>query len=106
MGTYYFDTETGVKFEDYLEDADYYDAEGDINTYHAYLSMLERYHTMPVIISEYGVSTGRGMAQRDANTGRNQGHMTEQEQGQAAIECYEDIMDSGCVRQHYLHLAG
>ena len=96
MGTYYFDTETGVKFEDYLEDADYYDAEGDINTYHAYLSMLERYHTMPVIISEYGVSTGRGMAQRDANTGRNQGHMTEQEQGQAAIECYEDIMDSGC----------
>ena len=96
MGTYYFDTETGVKFEDYLEDTDYYDAEGDINTYHAYLSMLERYHTMPVIISEYGVSTGRGMAQRDANTGRNQGHMTEQEQGQAAIECYEDIMDSGC----------
>ena len=48
-----------------------------------------------MVISEYGVSTGRGMAQRDANTGRNQGHMTEQEQGQALIDCYEDIMAAG-----------
>ena len=37
------------------------------------------------------------MAQEDENTGRNQGHMTEQEQGQALIECYRDIMEAGCA---------
>ena len=57
--------------------------------------MLNRHHTIPVVISEYGVSTGRGMAQRDINTNRNQGHMSEQEQGGAIISCYEDIMAAG-----------
>jgi hypothetical protein len=52
---------------------------------------------MPVVISEFGVSTGRGIAQKDANTGRNQGHMSETEQGYAIVECYEDIVASGCA---------
>ena len=72
-------------------------ADGKINTYKAYLSMLTDHHTMPVVISEFGVSTGRGMAQRDRNTGRNQGHMSEKDQGEALIECYEDITDTGCA---------
>ena len=71
--------------------------DGRINTYRTYLSMLTEHHTMPVVISEYGVSTGRGMAQRDYNTGRNQGNMSEDEQGQAIIDCYEDIMSVGCA---------
>lgn len=71
--------------------------EGNLNTYKAYLSMLTNYHTMPVVISEFGVSTGRGMAHEDENTGRNQGKMSETEQGEALISCYEDIMDSGCA---------
>lgn len=75
----------------------YYNEEGQLNTYRAYLEMLTRHHTMPVVISEFGVSTGRGMAQIDANTNRNQGHMSEQEQGQALRSCYEDIMAAGCV---------
>lgn len=70
---------------------------GKINTYKAYLSMLTDHHTIPVVISEFGVSTGRGMAQRDRNTGRNQGHMSEKDQGEALIECYEDITDTGCA---------
>jgi len=37
------------------------------------------------------------MAQEDIHTGRNQGHMSEQEQGQALVECYQDIMDAGCA---------
>ncbi len=82
---------------EYLEDRDYYDSQGCYNTYIAYLRALNRYHNLPVIISEYGVTTGRGMAQRDVNTGRNQGHMTEQEQGMALIDCYRDIMDAGCA---------
>lgn len=79
------------------DQSEFMTADGKINTYRAYLSMLTEYHTMPVIISEFGVSTGRGMAQRDMNTGRNQGNMSEKEQGQALVDCYEDIMASGCA---------
>ncbi len=81
--------------EDYLEEADYTDETGQINTYRAYLTALNRYHTMPVVISEYGVTTGRGMAQVDRNTGRSQGQLSESDQGQAVIDCYEDIMAAG-----------
>lgn len=86
--------------ENYLpggSQADYMDERGRINTYYSYLKALTNYHSIPVVISEYGVSTGRGMAQRDYNTGRNQGNMSEDEQGQAIIECYEDIMAAGCA---------
>lgn len=90
----------GVPIENYLPGgaaADYLDDSGEINTYYTYLKALTNYHTIPVVISEYGVSTGRGMAHRDINTGRNQGNMSEQEQGQAIIDCYEDIMAAGCA---------
>lgn len=92
--------EQGVPIEKVMTgnlQTDYIDSRGLVNTYYAYLKMLTNYHTIPVVISEYGVSTGRGMAQRDYNTGRNQGRMTEQEQGQAIIDCYEDIMAAGCA---------
>lgn len=70
---------------------------GELNTYRAYLTMLTNHHSMPVVISEFGVSTGRGMAQRDLHTGRNQGNMSETAQGRALKECYEDIMAAGCA---------
>lgn len=94
---YHISLLNGAKIEDYVGEEDYYDSRGQYNTYGAYLKALNRYHTIPVVISEYGVTTGRGMAQRDKNTGRNQGHMTEREQGQALIDCYRDIMDAGCA---------
>ena len=71
--------------------------DGKTNTYLAYLQRLTNYHTVPVLVSEFGVSTGRGIAQIDPNTGRNQGHMSEQDQGEALISCYQDIMKSGCI---------
>ncbi|MCD7722326.1 MAG: hypothetical protein LUH82_00025 [Clostridiales bacterium] len=71
--------------------------DGELNTYRAYLSLLSEYHTMPVVIAEYGVSSSRGMAQVDKNTGRNQGNLSEQEQGEALVECYKDITASGCA---------
>ena len=98
MSEYYFTTEGGVVYEEMMtgdDQVDYYDEDGHLNTYYAYLKMLNKYHTVPVVISEYGVSTGRGMAQRDYYTGRNQGRMTEREQGYALIDCYEDIMNAG-----------
>lgn len=48
----------GAEIEKYLTDRDYYDSRGRYNTYRAYLKALNRYHTIPVIISEYGVTTG------------------------------------------------
>ncbi|MDD6160196.1 MAG: hypothetical protein PUB51_03585 [Oscillospiraceae bacterium] len=74
----------------------FFTPEGELNTYRAYLTMLAGHHTMPVLISEFGVSTGRGMAQRDLNTGRNQGNLSEKAQGEALVRCWEDIMASGC----------
>ncbi len=71
--------------------------DGRINTYLAYLQLLNNHHEMPVLISEFGVSTGRGIAQVDQNTNRNQGHMSEQEQGEALVSCYQDIIKSGSI---------
>ena len=75
----------------------YMTEDGKLNTYRAYLTMLNNHHNIPVVISEFGVSTGRGMAQRDRNMGRNQGNMSEQEQGDALVKCYEDIQAAGCA---------
>ena len=83
-------------FKTNINVADFYE-NGILNTYKAYLSMIKNHHSMPVVISEFGVSTGRGMAQVDVNTGRNQGHMSETEQGDALVQCYNDIMDAGCA---------
>ncbi len=76
------------------------DANGNINTYYAYLKKIIEHHEIPVIISEFGVPSSRGMAQRDKHTGRNQGGMSETEQGEAIIQCYQDIKaagGAGCV---------
>lgn len=78
-------------------DRESFTKDGILNTYKAYLTMLTEHHTIPVVISEFGVSTGRGMAQRDHNTNRNQGHMSEHEQGYALVSCYEDIKSTGCA---------
>ena len=83
----YIDDKTGYSYTD----------DGRVNTYLTYLKTLTNHHSIPVVISEYGVSTGRGMAQIDRNTGRNQGNMSEKEQGQAIIDCYKDIMEAGCA---------
>ena len=80
---------------DYLAPADYYDAQGRYNTYYAYLKAINNFHNIPVVISEYGGTTGRGRAQIDVNTGRSQGFLSEAEHGQYLIECYQDIMNAG-----------
>lgn len=73
------------------------DSTGDINTYYAYLKKLVDHHSIPVVVSEFGVSSARGMAQIDANTNRNQGFMSEEDQGRAIARCYDDIMAAGCA---------
>ena len=71
--------------------------EGTTNTYRAYLQMLTNHHGMPVVIAEFGVPSSHGITQPDMNTGRDQGNLSEREQGEALVACYRDIMDAGCV---------
>lgn len=75
---------------------EFIDDKGNINTYRRYLEVLNQHHTIPVIISEYGVPSSRGLARQDKNTCRNQGGISEQQQGEAILECYSDIKESGC----------
>ena len=88
-------------YPDYLnyeeDKSAYVDDTGRINTYYAYLKKLTAHHSIPVVISEFGVSTGRGMAQEDKNTGYNQGNMTEEEQGKALVDMYHSILSAGCA---------
>ncbi len=73
------------------------DESGRINTYYSYIKNLNEYHTIPLVVSEFGVPSSRGMAQRDKNTNRNQGRMSETEQAQALLDCYKDIKSAGCA---------
>ena len=88
-------------YPDYLqylpEYANAVDDTGQVNTYRAYLETLVAHHSVPVVISEFGVPSSRGRAQVDANTGRNQGGMSEDDQGRAIVRSYVDIMASGCA---------
>lgn len=70
--------------------------DGYRNTYIAYLTALVKHHKMPVVITEFGVSTGRGMAQISESTNINMGNTTETAQGESIIECMKEIKEAGC----------
>lgn len=65
------------------------------NTYLQYLKDINEHHKIPVVISEFGVPSSRGMAAYESSLKRNQGFMSEVEQGHAIISMYEDIKKAG-----------
>lgn len=67
------------------------------NLYKKYIAKLNIHHKIPVVISEFGVPSSRGISSYEQNKilGRNQGNMNEEEQGNAIISMYEDIMETG-----------
>lgn len=67
------------------------------NSYKSYLNLLMDYHTMPVIISEFGVPSGRGITHLAREAGFNQGGLSEEEQGNALVSMLGDIFDAGCA---------
>lgn len=69
----------------------------DGNPYLAYLTELNQHHTMPVLISEYGIPSSRGIAHSNAVTGMSQGYASEQQQGQWLVSLNQDIRASGCA---------
>ena len=70
---------------------------GVLNTYKLYLKAIADHHSIPVVISEFGIPTSRGLTQKDINTGRNQGNVSETDQGEMLVQCYNDIRDAGCA---------
>lgn len=67
------------------------------NPYRAYLTELNAYHTMPVLIAEFGISTSRGRTHESAVTGFNQGNIEETRQGEMLVSMMNDIREVGCM---------
>lgn len=72
-------------------------ADGSINPYKTYLRELVAHHSMPVMISEYGVPSSRGIARSQTANGYDQGNLTEDEQGEILVDLTNIIHDAGCA---------
>ncbi|MEN6418108.1 MAG: hypothetical protein ABFC73_04215 [Clostridiaceae bacterium] len=67
------------------------------NPYRAYLTELNAYHTMPVLVAEFGIPTSRGKTHVNAVTGFDQGNVEETAQGEMLVSMMADIHDVGCM---------
>ena len=67
------------------------------NPYRQYLDSLTAYHTIPVMVSEFGVPTSRGITHLAKRDGFSQGGLTEEEQGEALVSMLDDILQAGCA---------
>ena len=76
---------------------DYELGEGKYNIYAAYLQCLQNYHTMPILVVEFGASSSRAPAKLEWNTERHFGGMTEREQGEAIVSSWRDIVAADCI---------
>ena len=71
--------------------------ETDANSYLAYLKSIVAHHAMPVIISEFGLPSSRGVTHVNHLTGLNQGGHSQQQQGEGLVSMLDDIHKSGCM---------
>lgn len=69
----------------------------DQDPYYAYVRSLVQYHDMPVLVSEFGLPTARGVTHINHLTGLNQGGNNEQQQGTGLIAMLDAIYRSGCM---------
>lgn len=76
----------------------YLDSDGKPNPYLAYLEDIKKVHTMPIVISEFGIPASRGKAHENKVTGFNQGFIDEKTQGEMLVHMINDI--------HTANLAG
>ena len=71
--------------------------DGRVNSYEVYINKLNAYHSMPVVISEYGAPSSRGIARLESKNNYNQGNITEARQGEILVELSNIIHNSGCA---------
>ncbi|MGH4139631.1 family 2 glycosyl transferase [Clostridium sp.] len=74
------------------------DSDGKPDPYLAYLEEIKKFHSMPVLISEFGIPASRGKAHENRITGFNQGFIDEKTQGDMLLKMMKDI--------HFANLAG
>lgn len=77
--------------------AAYVDEEGENNPYQRYLKEINEHHTIPVVISEFGLPSSRGIARIDRARGMDQGNLSEAEQAERLKVLYKDIKTAGCA---------
>lgn len=86
-GTEELKTGIFVSYNIYPETTSLLDYEGDIG---AYVKRINDYHTVPVVVSEYGVPSSRLSA--GFTKGSEKGYLTEKEQGYAFIELHKELI--------------
>lgn len=77
------------------EYASFVDDSGRANPYRAYLRELRSYHSVPVLVAEFGVPSSRGCTHVNEVTDYNQGYLTETEQGEMIVAMMDDIVAEG-----------
>ena len=77
---------------------DFKGPDGKADPYLAYLEDIKKFHSMPVLISEFGIPASRGKAHENRITGFNQGFVDEKAQGDMLLKMMGDI--------HFANLAG
>ena len=74
----------------------YIDGKGKVNPYEAYLRDLCAYHSVPVLVAEFGVPASRGCTHENVLTGYNQGFVSEERAGEYIADMFDSIAASGC----------
>jgi len=67
------------------------------NPYRAYLTELNAYHSMPVLVAEFGIPSSRGKTHVNAVMGFDQGNIEETRQGEMIVSMMNDIRSVGCM---------
>lgn len=67
------------------------------DSYQFYLEILNEHHSMPVVVSEFGIPSSRGSTTINNITGEMLGRIDEVAQGNALVEAYRAIKDSNCA---------
>lgn len=98
---YPFQTELLKYVDDFGEAEIFYQEDGSLDTYRTYFSMLAFHHRQPVVISEFGIPSGRGVEHEAEDRDGIYSKVSEKEQGEALLDCWEDIkaagLNGGCV---------
>lgn len=98
---YPFQTDLLQYINDFGETEPCYNENGTLNDYRTYFMMLESHHSLPVVISEFGISTGRNVEHEAKDREGVYSRVSENEQGKALADCWEDIklagLNGGCV---------